>query len=161
MTLDANGWYIDPIYSQPTTQMSVHLHEKYGTLPDVNWRDGYIFVGWFTDPEEGVEITSDSTKTIAADETLYAHWIETPTASSPNLVNVTFLGNGGTPTEQHEEFLPDDSMAIVSEATREHFQFDGWWTEREGGRRFGNDDGDERILDQELQESPILYAHWI
>ena len=161
VTFDANGWYIDPIESQTTTQKQVRYFTQYGEMPDVNWQDGYVFVGWFTDPEDGVEVTSDTKKMVKDNETLYAHWIESPIASSPNMVTVTFLGNGGIPSVQYGEFLLNDSMAIVAEATREHFLFDGWWTTRgEGGERFGNDEGDNRVLDETLRESPILYAHW-
>ena len=37
-------------------------------------RDGYEFIGWFTEKEKGSQISGDSRVTITATQVLYAHW---------------------------------------------------------------------------------------
>lgn len=51
----------------------------YGALP-APLREGYGFLGWFTAPEDGEEITSGSIFSGAGDLTLYAHWEYDPVA---------------------------------------------------------------------------------
>ena len=46
---------------------------EYGELP-VATRDGYSFLGWFSDPVVGEQIFSETMVTINYVETLYAHW---------------------------------------------------------------------------------------
>lgn len=53
--------------------MKVEEGEPIGEM-DPPVREGYRFVGWFTDPEEGEEISSD--EIFAENLTLYAHWTE-------------------------------------------------------------------------------------
>ncbi len=50
----------------------MHVDETYGTLM-TPVREGYDFLGWYTEPTGGTKITSDSTYP-ASDQTLYAHW---------------------------------------------------------------------------------------
>ena len=69
VTFDANG-------GSPATQTkNVTYGMPYGTLPAVAW-SGYSFDGWFTASSGGDEITSATTVTITAAQTLYAHWTE-------------------------------------------------------------------------------------
>ncbi|MBR5800853.1 MAG: InlB B-repeat-containing protein [Lachnospiraceae bacterium] len=53
VTFDAMGGLCD------VTEMEVVLGEPYGTLPEAS-RANYDFDGWFTDPEEGEQITEES-----------------------------------------------------------------------------------------------------
>ncbi len=46
---------------------------EYGDLP-VATRDGYSFLGWFSDPVAGEQIFPDTMVTVNYVETLYAHW---------------------------------------------------------------------------------------
>jgi len=48
--------------------------EPYGTLP-TPVREGYEFAGWYTSPADGIAVTSATTVSLAADATLYAHWV--------------------------------------------------------------------------------------
>lgn len=59
----------------------------YGEMP-VPERKYYVFLGWFTDPETGDEITSQSVHSHAGDVTLYAHWQSYPKLSVPEY-NIT------------------------------------------------------------------------
>ena len=48
---------------------------SYGLLPSA-YREGYIFAGWFTDPEGGDQIISSDMPVSEEEHTLYAHWIK-------------------------------------------------------------------------------------
>lgn len=47
--------------------------EAYGPLPEPD-RNGYGFVGWFTQAEGGEEVTAQTKVSVMGDQTLYAHW---------------------------------------------------------------------------------------
>ncbi len=51
------------------------LNMPVGELPKPH-RDYYSFTGWYTEPDEGEEVTSDTIMTSLNDITVYAHWIE-------------------------------------------------------------------------------------
>lgn len=57
----------------PTASKTVTYGQAYGVLP-TPVRQGYDFLGWFTDPNTGTEVTASDTVSITADQTLYAHW---------------------------------------------------------------------------------------
>lgn len=67
VTFNANGGVT------PTGSKSVTYGSTYGTLPTPT-RAGYKFLGWFDDVEGGTQITSSTTVSITAAQTLYAHW---------------------------------------------------------------------------------------
>ena len=52
---------------------SVTYSEAYGDLPEVE-RDGYEFLGWFTEANGGTRVTSETVYQIDGDSTIYAHW---------------------------------------------------------------------------------------
>lgn len=55
------------------TSKTVTYNSTYGTLPTVT-RTGYTFAGWYTAASGGTQVTSSTTVTITAAQTLYAHW---------------------------------------------------------------------------------------
>lgn len=69
VTFDAAGG------STPTGSKTVTYGSAYGSLPTPT-RANYIFLGWFTDPSGGSQVTSATTVGITANQTLYAHWQE-------------------------------------------------------------------------------------
>jgi uncharacterized repeat protein (TIGR02543 family) len=69
VTFDPNGGRVSP-YMQI---MSVTVEQAYGTMPEPI-REGYRFLGWYTQPEEGELITADTVLTEGKDHVLYAHW---------------------------------------------------------------------------------------
>lgn len=52
---------------------TVKYDDLYGTM-ESPVRDGYEFIGWFTEKEKGSQISGDSRVTITATQVLYAHW---------------------------------------------------------------------------------------
>ncbi|MBQ8279207.1 MAG: Ig-like domain-containing protein [Roseburia sp.] len=67
VSFDANGGRVD------LTEKSAVYNEPYGELP-VPSIVGGTFLGWFTDPYEGAQVTADSIVQLSDDQTLYAHW---------------------------------------------------------------------------------------
>lgn len=67
VTFNANGG------TTPTATKQVTYASAYGTLPTPT-RTGYAFLGWFTDPDSGTQITEATQVSITAAQTLYAHW---------------------------------------------------------------------------------------
>ena len=67
VSFNANSGSVD------TKSKEVTYNGTYGELPTAT-RDGYVFLGWFTDASSGAQIKEDSPVTITANQTLYAHW---------------------------------------------------------------------------------------
>ena len=67
VTFDAQGGSVTP------ASKSVTYGQPYGSLP-VPVRAGYRFDGWFTVATGGTQVTSETTVTVTAAQTLYAHW---------------------------------------------------------------------------------------
>ena len=82
VTFNANGG------STPTASKTVTYASTYGTLPTPT-RDGYDFNGWYTAASGGSKITSSTTVSITAAQTLYAQW-------SAKTYTITYDANGGT-----------------------------------------------------------------
>ncbi len=64
---NANGGTVD------TESKELTYDAEYGELP-VAYRDGYEFLGWFSDPVAGEQVVADTMVTVNYVETLYAHW---------------------------------------------------------------------------------------
>lgn len=62
-------------------KIKVTFDSAYGKLPDSS-KEGYKFLGWFTDKENGNEIKADTIVKTADNHTLYAHWQCNHTSSS-------------------------------------------------------------------------------
>ena len=67
VTFNANGG------TTPTASKTVSYDSTYGALPTPT-KTGYEFLGWFTTADGGTQITSSTTVSITANQTLYAHW---------------------------------------------------------------------------------------
>ena len=85
-------WVTQPVYkvifwSVPGDYNSTIIHyyipgRELGALPDepknADDRDGYTFLGWFTKPYGGTEVTDDVAEEMVVDKSfsLYAHWLK-------------------------------------------------------------------------------------
>lgn len=69
VSLDPNGGRISPYWAQVT----VTVGQPYAAMP-TPIREGYNFLGWFTQPEKGTQIKENTVFEGAEDLTLYAHW---------------------------------------------------------------------------------------
>lgn len=75
VTFDGNGGRV----KSKEAKLNLSDGDAFGTLP-VPLREGFTFLGWYTAPEDGAEITAESVFTGEADLTLYAHWEYDPFA---------------------------------------------------------------------------------
>ena len=124
----------------------MHVDESYGTLM-TPVREGYDFLGWYTEPTDGTKITSDSTYP-ASNQTLYAHW------KSRN-INVSFEPNGGRCDTLNKTVTYNSPYGGLPVPTREGYNFDGWYTEEIGGDLVTSD---TIVI---VAADHTLYAHWV
>lgn len=77
ISLPQTGSDIDEMYSDGLdTQLEDQIFtygKEYGVLPKPI-KKGYIFEGWFTEPQGGVQIYAKTALYIDDDHTLYARW---------------------------------------------------------------------------------------
>ncbi len=124
---------------------NVTFGQAYGTLPTPT-REGYGFGGWYV----GENLVNADTKvSTAGSHTLVAHW-------NSNNPTIYFDGNGGTVPagEESKTVTYAEPYGELPEATRQCYDFTGWFTEAEGGEEITADS----IVD--VASAQTLYAHW-
>ena len=101
--------------------ITVTVDNPYGTLPQTE-RQGYSFMGWFTDPHgEGEQVTSERTVEIADNHTLYALYEAVE-------YTITYVLDGGVNSEDNPPFYTIESPEILLRApSKVGFGFDGWY----------------------------------
>lgn len=138
VTLNANGGNVSP------STITVEKGSTYGNLPKPA-RSSYAFEGWYTAAGGGTQVDATYGLSINADHTLYAHWI--------NMNKVILDPNGGTVLGSSFPVETDytDNMHLPT-ATRPGCTFDGWYTEKTGGRKIPGQVGG--------MGGARFYAHW-
>ena len=117
--------------SEPTQRPS-------GVDSDYEWK------GWYTDSNLTEVYTFD--KMPPNKLTLYAKWV------APNMT-VSFDLNGGEGTAPETQTVEKKKTAtVVADPTRAHYDFDGWFTAKEGGERY--------VWSKPVTENITLYARW-
>ena len=119
-------------------------YEGIVTPPDDPTAKGYQFEGWYTQ-KNGGELFNFNQK-ITKDVTVYAHWSEV----KPDHTVYFDCGSqakGFSVVVQYEKTVkkPTDPEA-------EGYQFDGWYTQKNGGIQFD--------FSQPIKEDVTVYAHW-
>ena len=152
--ISAKVYYASCGGSDINTTKTVYCGSEYGVL-SVPTRTGYSFDGWYTLPDGGDLITSQTIVEATYDHTLYAHWsIYKPT--------ITFQANGGRVIENGYK-VPvmkviktyGDYYGALPVATRPGYTFDGWSTSSAGATRVT----ESTIVN--VTVSDTLYARWI
>ena len=136
LTFDPNGGSVS------TTSKQLIKGDKYGTLPTPT-RDGCRFDGWYTEKDAGDKVESDWV--FQDDYTIYAHWSKYGT--------LTFDPNGGSVSTTSKQLAAGDQYGDLPTPTREDYNFDGWYTEKDAG-----DKADSGWI---FHDDYTLYAHWI
>lgn len=108
-------------------------------------REGWKFIGWYTQKEGGEEI-SESTK-LTSELTLYAHYEEIP------VVTVVFEANGGECLMVNKDLEVGEAIGYLPDAERVGFSFVGWYTQPEGGIQISST--------TIMYDACTLYAHWV
>lgn len=98
------------------TSRKVAYNSTYGALP-VPTKKGHRFVGWFTAPSGGVEISETTRHTYIMDVTAYAQW-------KINNYTISFESNGGTEVYSlTQEYGMPISLPVPS---KNGYKFDCW-----------------------------------
>ena len=104
----------------------------------------YEWKGWYTDSNLTEAYTFD--KMPSNNLVLYAKWV------APNMT-VSFDLNGGEGTAPETQTVEKKKTAtVVADPTRAHYDFDGWFTAKEGGERY--------VWSKPVTENITLYARW-
>lgn len=104
----------------------------------------YEWKGWYTDSNLTEVYTFD--KMPSNNFRLYAKWV------APNMT-VSFDLNGGEGTAPETQTVEKKKTAtVVADPTRAHYDFDGWFTAKEGGERY--------VWSKPVTENITLYARW-
>ncbi len=128
------------------TTKTVYYGQLYGDLP-VPTREHYSFLGWYTEAEEGTEVTAETTVTSLVNQTLYAHW-------SRNTYKVNFNANGGSVSTASKNVESGTKYGTLPTPTWTGRTFKGWFTAVSGGSQVTAD------TTVALSGEQTLYARW-
>ncbi len=141
LTFDAGNGTVSP------KDKIVTYKKPYGELP-TPLRTGYDFAGWFTEAGGlGEEVTSETIMMTLKDHTLYAKW-------TPKEFTITFNPNTGVIDEPTKDVTYDDTYGELPTPTKPGYDFEGWYTAKDGGNKITDKTVVKILADQEL------YAHW-
>lgn len=112
-------------------------------------REGYTFLGWYTDSSFRNKITSIP-KGSAGDKVLYASW-------SANTNTINYNANGGSGTVSGQQIKTGESAYLKENFfTREGYTFKGWSTAKNGSVEYSN----RAYYTMGTSSSVTLYAIW-
>lgn len=126
-----------------------------GSFPTPS-KPGYTFLGWFTDPSGGTQITA-STQVYGQSyineggDTAYAHW-------SPNSYIITFQGNNPDSTNDvsiergNQTSYYGQGWGALPNASKSGYDFLGWFTAASGGSQIS--------ASTVCTGNITAYAHW-
>lgn len=140
VTFNANGG------TTSTSSKTVTYGSTYGTLPTPT-RTGYTFNGWYTASSGGTQITSSSTVSITANQTLYAQW-------TAKTFTVTFNANGGTTSTASKTVTYGSTYGTLPTPTYTGYSFLGWYTATSGGTKITSS------TTVSITANQTLYAQW-
>lgn len=112
---DSNGGNLTGVQSM-TTNSSGKLLE----LPSEPTRENYTFLGWYTQPNDGTQVSIYTT--FKVDTIVYAHW------RAYQSVTITFDANGGELSDVSSLVTQADGTlsTLPNNPTREDYVFYGW-----------------------------------
>jgi uncharacterized repeat protein (TIGR02543 family) len=114
--------------------------------PPAPVRPGYVFAGWYIDPE--LTIPWNFGDPVTSDMTLYAKWEQ----ELPEIFTVNFVSNGGTPVPP-QDVNAGNALIPPVDPNRNCDIFDGWYTDPELTIPWNFGDP--------VTENMTLYAKWI
>lgn len=129
-------------------------------------KEGYTFVGWFTSPTGGTQVTEDTIFNVSSDLHLYPQYVkdetpvvtepvEEPVEEEPETYTILFtdprtMQTYGTYTVQNGDKYPLPSKT----PTRTGYAFDGWYTSSSGGTQITTS------TTVNLTSDRTFYPHW-
>ncbi|MBP5177279.1 MAG: InlB B-repeat-containing protein [Clostridia bacterium] len=150
--------------SPEAPDMQSVVYQNFVTRPTAPERDGYLFLGWFTEAENGTSFNFEATG-VKGSFTLYAHWQENQAQQSE--VTVTFLYNNAyviveKETNTYSSVTIDYSTALTDAnmpadpTLDDKYMFLGWYKEKECVNKFSPADilvADTNVFARILQEN--------
>lgn len=115
------------------------------SFPSDPQKKGYIFIGWFTEENGGIEITEQTI--VTSDMTLYAHWEKI----EDGYYTIIFDKNYDTNDPIHCIWVTTQIDADQN-LPRKGYIFKGWYTKKSGGKKIKNG--------MTLTSDMTVYAHW-
>lgn len=141
VTLHGNGGEVG------TTTKQVTYDSAYGSFP-IPYRNGYDFVGWYTEKTGGTRREDTSIVTIASNHTLYARW-------KPCSYTVWWDPMEGEVNFTTSSVTFDMPYGTLPTASRAGYKLDGWYTKPQGGSKCTSD----TLV--KIAGNHTLYARWI
>lgn len=141
VTFDANGG--DCVTAKAGLVKGTTLE----TLPEAQ-REGYTFVGWYTEPEGGTKVTEETV--FPASATVYAHWEEA------ERVEVSYTDQNGS--AWLTETLTPGYTVSSSYPFVEGYYFCGW-SDEPGGKEWLFRPGDAVSFDQDTALYPVYISY--
>ena len=114
------------------------------TLPNAPTKEGYTFVGWYTDEACTNQYTNGK---ITANTTLYAKWSE-----DAEVYEVTFETNGGSEIAPINVVEGEAATLPSTNPTKGGHAFDGWYLDAACTQAYTN---------QPITAATTLYAKWV
>ena len=110
------------------------LNGKSPSAPALPTRDGYVFIGWYSDEAYKTPFVFGATP-VTSDVTLRARWAEKPADSQEYRISYNLGYDGGT-TPADAETIGGKLYGAAVPAEREGYRFVGWWisTANEGSK---------------------------
>lgn len=100
------------------------LNGKSLSAPEIPTRDGYVFIGWYSDEAYKTPFTFDATP-VTGDLTLRARWAEKPAGSLEYRISYDLGYEGETIADA--ETIGGKLYNAAVPAAREGYTFVGWW----------------------------------
>ncbi len=106
--------------------ISVIYGGQFGNLP-IPTRSGYTFLGWFTQAEGGVQITSDTINTYKTNITLYAHWQQNKKETKKGKITLSWKKVSGATGYQikystSKKFKKNNTKTVTIKKTKKTFK---------------------------------------
>ena len=136
---DATGGNVNP------SSKIVTFGKAYGTLA-VPSKTGYDFVGWFTSPSGGTQITSATIVNNANTHTLYARW-------NQKKYTLYFNANGGSVSPSNRSITYGSTYGSLPTPSKTGYDFAGWYTSASGGSKVSSST-------KMGAGNTTIYAHW-
>lgn len=115
-------------------------------------REGFIFGGWFTEPNgKGEQI--DTNYQFTSDDTVYAYWILDDEGGETDKILIQLDPDGGVVSPNSILAIIDTAIGTIPTPTKEGFIFLGWFTEKNGA-------GTKITEDSTFSEATTIYAAW-
>lgn len=127
-----------------TNYIDGYVDISIGTLPTPT-RDYYTFLGWFTAPNGGTQITRDYKHPTDQNITVYAQW-------KPQTYSIVLNANGGSGSTTAMTGTVDVAIGTLPTPTREYYTFADWHTA-------GGSTVDASYM-QSTTATLNLYAYW-